>query len=114
VVILLRTLARDTAIVFQQNIVTDRVNKCAEPFRMNDLPSAQSHVKSGEGFLAHIFHSFPRMEPGAQFNLDQRSEVHAEMILGTEVARPQPLDVSFIKGVELQEVDPTDGKWQTV
>src|SRR5208337_4504574 len=81
---------------------------------MNDLPLAQSHVKSGEGLLAHILDGFPRLQPRAQFHLDQRGEIHAKMLLRAKVSCPQPLDVGFVKGVKLQELAPGIGKWQTV
>lgn len=80
---------------------------------MNNLPLAQSHVKSGESFLTHVFNGFPRLQSRAQFHLNQRGEIHAKILLRTKVPCPQPFDVGFIKGVELQELTP-GGKWQTV
>ena len=47
-------------------------------------------------------------------HLDQGGEIHAEMFLSAKISCPQPLDIGFIKGVELQEFVPSIGKWQTV
>jgi len=36
------------------------------------------------------------------------------MFLGAEVARPQPLKVGLVKGVELQKLAPGTREWQPV
>src|ERR1700727_2146887 len=99
--------------MFKQDVIADGIHERSEALGMQDFSLTQGRIEADKGLLANIFRSLPGLESRAQFDVDQFAEVGAKVLLRTKVSCAQTLNVSFIKGVKLQERPPGVGKWLT-
>ena len=81
---------------------------------MKNFAIAQGGIKSDKGLLTHVLYGFSRLQSRAQFQLDQRAEVRAKMLLRTKISSQQTRDVGFVKGVELQVLASRTNGWRGV
>src|SRR5579863_1122694 len=102
------------AMEFAVDVVAHRVQVGTEPFRLPDLSVGQRLQEPFKGLLAYVVDVFGRAPARTQLDLDQFREVSTKVLLRATIPRPQPFDVGIVKGVELQELTPATGEWQTV
>jgi hypothetical protein len=89
-------------IVFQQNVITNRIHKSSQPISLSNATfSAQQAKHSDEGLLTHIFDRLVGAQSGAQLQPDEFTEIAHEMGFDSSITRSKFFDIGCVKREEL-------------
>lgn len=98
-----QAVAGGSAVVLQQHVVADGVDKGAEALGIAKRPvAAEGDEDAGKGLLTDVFDGVGRLETRTELEIEQGGEIADEMFLDAGVSRAKGLNITGIERVEFQ------------
>lgn len=89
--------------MLEENIVADGIDEGSETLGLAQCAGlTQPGKNTGKSLLTHILDSLGRLQPRAEFQMEQLSEIADEVLLGPRVPGTEVFDVSRIECMKLQ------------